>query len=221
LGLFITFEGIEGCGKSTQARLLGGYLEGRGHEVVPVREPGGTALGEKVRAILLEDGPEPIAPVAELLLYEACRAQITERVIYPALARGATVVCDRFTDSTVAYQGFARGLGAEAVERVNRMAAPGPDPDLTLVIDCEPEVGLDRAWERIKSSRGPGEDRFEREEMEFHRKVRQGYLELARAEPGRVKVIDGGGTVEEVHARVIEAVGPIVDTTAPGSAEPR
>jgi dTMP kinase len=208
LGLFITFEGVEGSGKTTQAALLAGYLEGRGVDVTVLREPGGTALGERVRSILLNAGEEPITPVAELFLYEACRAQVVNDAIRPALAAGRTVVCDRFIDSTVAYQGYGRGLGAGDVGMVNSVATGGLVPDLTIIVDCDPASGLERAWGRINSAAPDTEreDRFECEEIEFHNKVREGYLGLARGEPARIRVVDGSGTVEEVSVLVRAAV---------------
>lgn len=206
MGLFITFEGIEGCGKTTQFELLKGYLEGRGEPVLALREPGGTGLGEKVRPILLNSGDEPISPMAELFLYEACRAQLVEKVIRPALKAGKTVMTDRFFDSTVAYQGFGRGLEVKDIKELNRLATGGLTPDVTFLIDCPPEVGLGRAWERIKAKAGEKEDRFEREAMEFHKKVRQGYLELARQEPGRIRVLDGTGEIRSIHKEICDII---------------
>lgn len=203
MGLFVTLEGVEGCGKTTQARLLKEYLEAKGHEVVALREPGGTGLGERIRDILLNSSDEEITPVAELFLYEAARAQLVTMVIAPTLELGKTVICDRFIDSTVAYQGFGRGIDAGAVSGVNMVATGGLVPDLTLLIDCEPKEGLRRAWDRIKSAGGSREDRFEREALAFHEKVREGYLELAETESGRVKVVDGNASVEEVHQRLV------------------
>jgi len=206
LGLFITFEGIEGCGKSTQIALLKGYLiEKKGREVLTVREPGGTLLGEKVRAILLESGQEPPDPWAELFLYEACRAQLVSRVIKPALSAGKVVISDRFFDSTLAYQGFGRGLDVEKIEGLNALATGGLVPDLTFLVDCAEEVGLKRAWARINASMGAREDRFEKEELAFHRRVRDGFLEIARAAP-RVKVVDGSREISTVHGEIRDII---------------
>lgn len=209
-GVLITFEGIEGCGKSTQAGRLKAFLEGEGREVVTTREPGGTGLGERVRDILLQSGDMDISPLSELLLYAACRTQIIEEVIRPALADGSVVICDRFTDSTVAYQGYGRGIALETVLAINGQAVGDIAPALTLLLDCEPEVGLDRAWSRIKEVSGAQEDRFEREDLDFHRSVRDGYLEIARREPGRMKVIDGSRSVEEIHKEIVGIVGKCI-----------
>ena len=202
MGFFITFEGIEGSGKSTQMEMLKRYLEGKGENVLTVREPGGTLLGEKVRAVLLISGDEPIGPMAELFLYEACRAQIVSNVIKPALESGATVICDRFTDSTLAYQGYARGLDIEAVRYMNKSATGGLVPDLTILIDLDPEAGLKRALARIKEKKGALEDRFEKESILFHEKVRDGYLLLAGEEPGRIKVVDGGREIPVIRGDI-------------------
>lgn len=212
MGFFITFEGIEGSGKSTQMEMLKQYLEARGAVVVALREPGGTLLGEKVRSILLNSGDEPIEPMAELFLYEACRAQLVERVIRPALKGGSTVICDRFTDSTLAYQGYARGINLEAVRQLNCHAAGGLVPDLTLLLDLPAEAGLERAWSRIKgraAKPGDSEDRFEKESLLFHRKVRDGYLELAGREPERVRVVDAGREIPVIHADICGIIDKI------------
>lgn len=203
MGLFITLEGIEGSGKSTQMELLKRHLEGMGMEVLALREPGGTALGERVRSILLNSSEEPVDPWAELFLYEACRAQLVRRVIRPSLEAGTTVICDRFTDSTLAYQGYGRGLDIEAVSRANLVCAGGLRPDITVLIDCDAEEGLRRAWSRIGSKEGGArEDRFEREDVSFHRRVRDGYLMIAGAEPDRVKVVDGKGEISTIHRQI-------------------
>lgn len=211
MGLFITFEGIEGCGKSTQVGLLKGYLVGRGLDVVALREPGGTVLGERIREMLVNHGTEDLDPRAELLLYEAARAQLVARVIAPALREGRTVVCDRFTDSTVAYQGCGRGLPLEDVYDANRVAARAAAPDVTILLDCDPAEGLARAWRRIEAAgEGPREDRFESEEMAFHARVRKGYLRLAEAEPERIHVVAGSGSIDEVHRRITEIMEGIL-----------
>jgi dTMP kinase len=194
--------------------LLKGFLEGRGERVVALREPGGTPLGEVVRSILLNravENPVDINPWAELFLYEACRAQLTEEVIRPALEGGLTVLCDRFIDSTVAYQGYGRGLDAGAIALINTSATGAVTPDLTILLDVDPAEGLKRAWERIEKTRGAREDRFESEELEFHRRVRVGYLKIAEAEPKRVKVVDGSGQIPSIHKEIcdiIEKLGP-------------
>ncbi|HXI09638.1 MAG TPA: dTMP kinase, partial [Thermodesulfobacteriota bacterium] len=171
MGFFITFEGIEGSGKSTQMEMLRRYLVDRGADVLTLREPGGTLLGEKVRELILKEWDEPVDPIAELFLYEACRAQVVANVIRPALKSGRTVVCDRFTDSTLAYQGYARGLDIDAIRYMNDRATGGLVPDLTVLIDLAPEAGLARV-----GGRGGCEDRLEKESVLFHKKVRDGYL---------------------------------------------
>ena len=205
MGFFITFEGIEGCGKSTQLELLKAHLEKKGRAVFSVREPGGTLLGERVRSVLLNGTEEGIDPWAELFLYEACRAQLVAKVIRPALAQGKVVLCDRFFDSTLAYQGFGRGLDVEKIEGLNALATGGLVPDLTFLVDCAEEVGLKRAWARINASAGAREDRFEKEELAFHRRVRDGFLEIARAAP-RVKVVDGSREISTVHGEIRDII---------------
>lgn len=205
MGFFITFEGIEGCGKSTQLELLKAHLERKGRSVLGVREPGGTLLGERVRSVLLNGNEEGIDPWAELFLYEACRAQLVARVIRPALAEGKVVLCDRFFDSTLAYQGFGRGLDAGKIEGLNALATGGLVPDLTFLVDCAEDVGLKRAWARINASAGAREDRFEKEELAFHRRVREGFLAIAKAAP-RVKVIDGSREISTVHREICDII---------------
>ncbi|MBI1912523.1 MAG: dTMP kinase [Deltaproteobacteria bacterium] len=206
MGFFITFEGIEGCGKTTQAELLKGYLEKKGKEVLKLREPGGTALGEKVRAILLNSEAEPIDPWAELFLYEACRAQIVSNVIRKALDAGKIVICDRFTDSTTAYQGYGRGLDVGSIASLNEMAAGGLKPGLTILVDCDPEVGLKRAWSRIEVTSGAKEDRFEKEDIIFHKKVREGFLKIAAQEPQRVRVVRGEAEIPSIHKEICDII---------------
>jgi dTMP kinase len=205
LGFFITFEGIEGCGKSTQLELLKAHLEKKGKAVLSVREPGGTLLGERVRSVLLNGTDEGVDPWAELFLYEACRAQLVSKVIRPALAAGKVVLSDRFFDSTLAYQGFGRGLDTGKIEGLNALATGGLVPDLTFLVDCPEEVGLKRAWTRINASAGAREDRFEKEELAFHRRVRGGFLEIARR-ASRVKVIDGSREISTVHRDICDII---------------
>jgi len=204
--LFITFEGIEGSGKSTQIELLKGYLENKGLSVLSLREPGGTALGESVRGHLLTVGDEEICPAAELFLYEACRAQLVAKVIRPALGAGSIVLCDRFIDSTLAYQGSGRGIDAAHIRSMNETASGGLIPDITFFLDIETEAGLKRAWSRLNNKEGEGEDgvkedRFEREEMAFHDRVRGGFLEIAAREK-RVRVIDGRREIHSIHLEI-------------------
>lgn len=196
---------MEGCGKSTQLELLKAHLEKKGRAVLSVREPGGTLLGERVRSVLLNGTEEGVDPWAELFLYEACRAQLVAKVIKPALAAGKVVLCDRFFDSTLAYQGFGRGLDAQKIEGLNALATGGLVPDLTFLVDCSEEVGLKRAWARINASTGAREDRFEKEELAFHRRVREGFLAIAKAAP-RVKVVDGSREISTVHREICDII---------------
>lgn len=198
-GIFITLEGPEGSGKTTQGRLLVAWLRRRGYTVVWTREPGGTRLGERLRRALLDpDGR--VVPLAELLVHEAIRAQHVEEVIRPALARGEAVVCDRFADSSLAYQGIARGVGRGVAARLNRLATQGLRPDLTLIVDVPVRAGLARVGKRGRR------DRVERAGTAFHQAVRATYLKLAGREPARVKLVDGRGSKEEVWARVRRTV---------------
>jgi dTMP kinase len=190
--VFVTFEGIDGSGKTTQAALLAEWARGKGHEVLAVREPGGTPLGERVRELLL-DGPE-MSPWAEAALFAAARAELAERVIRPALLRDAWVVCDRYVDSSLAYQGAARGLGIDAVRELNTAATGGLTPDLTFVLLVDPVVALAR--------RAGRPDRIEREDADFVRRVDTGYREIVDAAPDRYVVLDGALSPEELARRV-------------------
>jgi dTMP kinase len=189
--LFLTFEGIEGCGKSTQARRLAGRLESLGISCVLTLEPGGTIIGQKIRRILLDQDHQDLSPLSELFLYEADRALHVEQVIRPALARKQWVICDRFFDATTVYQGLARGQDLEMVRFLNDKASLGITPDLTFLIDCPVEMGIARALKRNVSSEDAGQDRFEKEKMDFHAAVREGYLLMAEKEPDRFAVVDG------------------------------
>ena len=192
-GRLIAFEGVEGSGKSTQLELLRQALEGRGREVVVTREPGGTPAGERMRAVLLDPGVE-LHPRAEALLFAAARAELVDAVIRPALERGAVVLCDRYLDSSLAYQGDARGLGRGPVEEVNRFATGGLLPDLVVLLDLDPASGLRRRSGEL--------DRIEAQDLAFHRRVRQAFRDLAAADPGRFAVVDGAAPVAEVAAGV-------------------
>jgi dTMP kinase len=204
VGFFITFEGIEGSGKSTQMEMLKRYLEGRGESVLAVREPGCTLMGERVRDIILNSWGEPEDPKAELFLYEACRAQLVSNIIRPELKGGRTIICDRFTDSTLAYQGYARGLDMDAIRYMNNWATGGLKPDLTILIDLPPEEGLRRVW-----GRGALEDRFEKESVLFHKKVREGYLKIAESDPGRVRVVDGAREIPVIHGDICGIINKV------------
>ena len=198
--MFVTFEGIDGSGKTTQAALLAEWAAGQGHEVVAVREPGGTPLGERIRELLL-DGPE-MTPWAEAALFAAARAELAERVIRPALLRDAWVVCDRYVDSSLAYQGSARGLGVEEVRELNAVATSGLAPDLTFVLLVDPALALDR--------RGDRPDRIEREDVEFVGRVDRGYRELVASSPERYVILDGALPAEELAQRVQHAVRRLI-----------
>ena len=195
--MFISFEGLDGCGKTTQAALLAAAAAAGGREVVPVREPGGTAPGERIRSLLLDPGLA-IDPWAEALLYAAARAQLVAEVIRPALERGATVIADRYVDSSLAYQGCARGLGVDKVLAVNRVATSGLLPDRTVLLVLDTAAAADRRGEP---------DRIEAEGTSFHRRVAEGFAAAARRFPERIAVVDASGTPEQVAGRVREAVG--------------
>lgn len=203
---FITFEGGDGSGKSTQVRLLADFLSSKGRDVLVTREPGGTELGLLIRRLLLEVSDQTIVPTAELLLYLADRAQHVQQVILPALRLGKVVLCDRFTDSTVAYQGFGRGIEIGLLQRLNNLADDGCRPALTFLLDCPVEVGLQRAaWRRAQAgSDVPAEDRFEREQLAFHKRIRAGFLKLASAEPERFQIIDATLTIEQMANQMRE-----------------
>ena len=202
-GVFITLEGADGCGKSTQAALLETRLAAFGREVVRLREPGGTAISEKVRALLLDPANEEMSPECELLLYEASRAQLTRQVIEPALARGAVVLCDRYYDSTYAYQAGGRGLDETLVRQSNVLGSCGRVPDRTLVLDLDPATAFERAT-------SGGADRMEAEGLAFQERVRAAYLRLANEEPARVRVVDASGAEGEVTARLLGSLEDLV-----------
>ncbi len=199
IGRFITFEGIEGCGKSTHVELLAEALRQRRFRLLLTREPGGTEAGARLRDILLEPGVS-LPPMAELLIYLADRVCHLQQVIIPALDTGQIVLCDRFADSTVAYQGFGRQLDLNLVKRWDEQSRAGLKPDLTILLDCPVEVGLRRI------NRRPQRDRFEREEHGFHKRVRDGFLQLAAAEPERIKLVDATLPIDSVHRTILSIV---------------
>jgi dTMP kinase len=201
-GTFITFEGIEGSGKSTQIALLSNYLTATGVRHVLTREPGGTLIGDQVRKILLDPANRALDPAAELLLYAAGRAQHLREIIIPALADGTNVLCDRFSDATLAYQGYGRGLNIEMIRALDRIVTAGMRPDLTLLFDIEAASGIARARGRNNSRGLEAEARFENEELAFHERVRQGYLTLVAQEPVRIRVVDASSSPEAVQAKV-------------------
>jgi len=202
-GRFVSFEGLDGSGKTTQIERLAGRLHALGREVAVAVEPGGTAIGDQIRRVLLDAANRELTPAAELLLYFASRAQNVAEVIRPALERGAFVLADRFTDSTLAYQGYGRGLGEAAVRELHRIACGELQPDLTLLLDVDPEIGLARA-----RGRG-GPNRMDEQAAGFYRRVREGYLEMAAREPQRFRVIDAHASLEAVARAVWEAVAPL------------
>lgn len=208
-GLFITFEGIEGCGKTSQTKLLNDYLTASGHDVIMTREPGGTPISEAIRELLLSNDSVNMHPHTELLLYLASRAQHVSEVMKPALEKGSVVICDRFADSTFVYQCFVRGINKEIVETMNNFAVGDIHPDVTFVLDVEPEEGLKRAMLRNqKHSRG--QDRIESESIDFHNRVREGYLKLAREYPERVYLIKTDKDKNEVHEEIKKVVDKLL-----------
>jgi dTMP kinase len=204
-GLFITFEGIDLCGKSTQAQLLVTSLRERKIEVVLSREPGGPPISEKIRQILLSREHGAMKPLTELLLYEAGRAQHTGELIRPSLEAGRCVVLDRYSDASTAYQGWGRQLGADLVKRLNELATGGLRPDITLLLDLPPEEAARRA-----AGKNWQADRLEGEAIEFHRRVREGYRQLATEEPDRVKLIDGRRSIDDIHNQILALIEPLL-----------
>jgi dTMP kinase len=208
---FITLEGIEGSGKTTQIARLAEFLEDRGFACVTTRQPGGTLIGESIRSILLDPANKALEPTAELLLYMADRAQHLYEIIRPSLKAGKTVVCDRYYDATLAYQGFARGLSAELIRNLHHFLFHDLKPDITLLLDLPPRIGLKRAWEQLNSGQRSGrESRFEDEKVAFHEKVRAGYLELARLEPNRIRIVDAARSPDHVFGDISEIVTALI-----------
>ena len=205
--MFITLEGIEGSGKTTQIKNIVEFLENKGYDCVVTREPGGTKIGEKIRSILLDPKNRNMEPACELLLYLSDRVQHIKELINPALSEGKTIICDRFFDATLVYQGYARGLSIDLIIKLHEMIAYGLKPDITILLDLLPEIGLSRAWEQIDNgSRSGVETRFEKETLLFHEKIRAGYLELARLEPKRFRVIDASKNKDQVKQQIINAL---------------
>lgn len=196
-GLFITFEGGDGCGKTTQIKLLDEYLRSRGIKTLLTREPGSKGLGVKLREILLNYDGE-VSPVCESFLFLADRAQHVDCIIRPALQSGVVILCDRHTDSTVAYQGYGRGLDIEEIKSLNDIATGGLKPDLTILLDIDVQTSMERV--------GKEKDRMEASGVEFFERVRQGFLEIARQEPQRVKVISSSDTIENIHSKIVNLV---------------
>ena len=208
--MFITFEGIEGCGKSTQAKRLVNRLRELAVPLVFTLEPGGTSVGQKIRRILLDSRNQHLSPLTELLLYAADRAQHVEEVIKPALEQEKWVLCDRFFDATTVYQGYARGLDMKLIVTLNEKASPGIRPDITFLIDCAVEIGLERALKRNKIQFQEGQDRFEREKKAFHEAVREGYLTMATEDRERFVVVDGTLKEDELEEIIFKHVEPFI-----------
>jgi dTMP kinase len=202
-GIFITFEGPEGCGKSTQSALVRRYLEDAGYDHVHTREPGGTRLGERVRDVLLHSKGISISDLTELFLFEAARSQIVREVIAPALNKNKIVICDRFSDATLSYQGYGGRIPLAAIRALDRIATGGVTPDLTILLDVDTMTGLRRA-------RRKGLDRMERKDIAYHKRVRAGYLKLAKGSPGRIRVIRVTGSIEETQSAVRREVERVI-----------
>lgn len=199
-GIFISFEGIEGSGKTEQSKLLYEYLKKSGYKVILTGEPGGTMIGLKIRNLLLSTENRKMTPVSELLLYNASRAQHMKEVILPSLKKGFIVISDRFIDSTKAYQGYGRGIDLKLIESIEGIVIEGIKPDLTILLDLDVKIGL-------KRNRGINKiDRLELEDVKFHKRVREGYLKIAKKEPKRIKVIDASKTMEEIHKKIVGVV---------------
>lgn len=208
--MFITFEGIEGCGKTTQIKRIAKRISRNGIPLITTFEPGGTRIGQDIRRILLDSHNKNLSPLAELALYAADRAQHMEEVIKPALDQGKWVICDRFFDATVAYQGTARGQDMELIRILNEKVTKGIQPDITFLLDCPVDIGLDRALKRNRAQSPKGQDRFERERLDFHREVRRGYVELARNNPKRFIIIDATLAMNEVEQEIFKHIKPLL-----------
>jgi dTMP kinase len=209
--MFITLEGIEGSGKTTQIEYLVAYLENKGNPCVITREPGGTVIGNKIRAILLDPGCKEMDAKTELLLYMADRAQHIYSLVKPSLAAGKSVLCDRYFDATLVYQGYARGLDIELIKTLHSTLFEDLKPDVTILLDLPPQVGLQRAWKQLDNGqRSNKEGRFEEEKLEFHQRVREGYLELANAEPDRFHIIDAAQDEQKVRDIIIKIIDSIM-----------
>ena len=208
-GLFITFEGMDGSGKTTQMERLAARLRAAGREVLVTAEPGGTAIGQQIRRILLDGANQDLRPTAELLLYFASRAQNVDECIQPGIERGAVILCDRFTDSSLVYQGCGRGLGEETVLELDRIACRGLKPDLTILVDIDVATALERARARNTATTS-NETRMDEQSVEFHTAVYRAYHALAAAEPERIRVIDGRADRDAIERAIWEAVNPHV-----------
>ncbi len=213
--MFITLEGIEGSGKTSQIKPLVDFFKTQGICCVTTREPGGTIVGRKIRAILLDPENKDIDPVTELFLYNADRRQHINQIIIPALSSGKTIVCDRYFDATIAYQGYARGLNISLIKQLHELATENLKPDITFLLDLNPEIGLKRAWKQVQNSqRTDMETRFEKEKLSFHEKVRKGYLDIASLEPDRFKIIDASQNITCVKQDIINILTTIIKKTS-------
>ncbi len=212
MGPFITFEGIEGSGKSTQIVLLANYLSAHGKSVTLTREPGGTSIGDQIRKILLDPSNTSLDPKAELLLYAAGRAQHLAELVVPERAAGRIVLCDRFSDATLAYQGYGRGLDLGLIRSLDKIVTDGIRPDLTILLDIDAATGLARA--RGRNSRGglEAEARFENEQLSFHERVRQGYLDLARSEPERFRIVDASPNPDAIQNKLRQLIDKLLSS---------
>ena len=204
MGVFLTMEGPDGAGKSTQIELLRDYLSRKGYDIIVCREPGGTKISEAIRQVILNKDFTEMSHMTELLLYTAARAQLMEEVIRPALKEGKVVICDRFVESSAVYQGIARGMGIELVYEINQYAIGDTLPDLTTMIDLDAKTGISRKKEQAEL------DRMEREALDFHEKVVKGYREIAALHPERIYKVDGHQTIEEIHKKIAAAVDKII-----------
>ena len=210
MSLFITFEGVEGSGKTTQIRRLKRYLTQKGIPCKATREPGGCPIGENIRKTLLNPDHRGMVPLSELLLYEASRAQHVKEVIKPLLKKGMIVLCDRFSDASIAYQGYGRKVDLNLVARLNRLSSQGIKPDVTFLLDCPSDLGLKRALRRNRALKQEKEGRFEREKVQFHQRVRRGYLSIAKKESQRMKVIDTRQGPEKVFEKIRKIVAKLL-----------
>lgn len=206
--MFVTFEGIEGCGKTTQIKRFADTLKRQGIPLVTTFEPGGTRIGNDIRRILLDTRNEDLTPLTELILYAADRAQHIEEVIKPALDRGEWVICDRFVDATLAYQGAGRSQDMRLIQILNEKSTRGISPDMTFLLDCPVEMGLERAMKRNEALSHQGQDRFEKETLDFHSKVRKGYLDLANEHTERFVIIDASLSMDAMEKEIFKHIEP-------------
>lgn len=204
--MLITFEGVEGSGKTTQVELLYNYLKDKGYKAVKTREPGGTVFGEALRKVFLQPDIQ-VFPLSELLVFMAMRAQHVEEIIGPALQEGKIVLCDRFVDATYAYQGYGRGIDLGIIETLNRLVTKGVRPNLTILLDCKVEEGFKRKAEYDSSM-----DRFEKEDLSFHKRVKKSYVKLSKEDPKRFFIVNGGAGIEEMHKKIRDKVEKLLKT---------